>query len=155
VSTTFDARATARGEAAKDVNFTSFDPLIVGAEALPSRRAFLGRLVGLAGAALAVGAAAGAAGPVLASAVLPAPMAPLSPALRRWTASVATLIEDGLRDLGPTFVAVFDPRRGMIYFRHRREAAHVPADHVVLPDDAPDQLRAILAADAAGGPARG
>jgi hypothetical protein len=82
-------------------------------------------------------------------------MAPLSPALRLWAASMATLLEDGLHDLGPTFVAVFDPRRGMIYFRQRHEATQVPAGHVILPADAPEQLRAILAVDAEGGLAHG
>jgi hypothetical protein len=144
MSTITDAGASARGELHPD-------PLVVGAEAPPSRRAFLGRVVGLAGAALAIGAATGAAGPLIAASALPVPVEPLSQALRQWVGYVASLLEDGLRDLGPTFVAVFDPRRGTIYFRQRGEAAHLPASYVILPDDAPDQLRAILAADAAGG----
>jgi hypothetical protein len=41
-----------------------------------SRRGFLGRLAGLSASALALGAVAGAAGPVVASAALPAPVAP-------------------------------------------------------------------------------
>jgi hypothetical protein len=134
------------------------DPLVVGAEPLPSRRAFLGRMAALAGSALALGALAGAAGPVVASAALPSPVAALSPALRSCLASVATLLEDGLHELSPTFVAMFDPRRGRVYFAQRdpvRLRILEEAGDLVLPDDAPDQLRAILAADAAGGLARG
>jgi len=71
MSTITDARASARGELHPD-------PLVIGAEPLPSRRAVLGRLAALAGSASAVGALAGAAGPVAASAALPASVATVS-----------------------------------------------------------------------------
>jgi hypothetical protein len=170
MSTITDARASARGEPHPIIGRMGPDPLVVGADPLPShenrtdrpisRRSFLGCMAALAGSALALGAGAGAAGPVAKNvnftsfATLPPPVEPLSPALRRWIGSVASLLEDGLRDLGSTFVAVFDPRRGMIYFAQRdpvRLALLEEAGHLVLADDAVDQLRAILAADAEGG----
>jgi hypothetical protein len=136
-----DARASARGE-------LNPDPLVVGAKALPSRRRFLGRLAAFSASAFALGAVAGAAGPVVDAAALPAPMEPLSPGLRRYLETVIKLLDREIVRDG-SFVAMMADDAKVFFVKSRY--LDMAKGCTVLPRDAADQLRAILAADAAGG----
>jgi hypothetical protein len=142
------------------------DPLITGAAPLPSRRAALGRVAGLAGAALAAGSIAGFAGPVLASVSLPDATAnlagasaagPLSAPLRRYLERVVELLEWPSVKAGHFVVMAGDDGR-LVFINARVPGLVAECEEsgaYVLAEDAADQLRTILAAGAEGGLARG